>query len=70
MRKATERGDRDDREPDREHALVGDGGEVDREDQRADEHHGEDAAGVVDRLGGLVHVGRDEPHREREPDDR
>ena len=55
-----QRGERDDREADRQRALVRDGREVDRQDQRADEHDREDAAEVVDRLGSLVDVRRDE----------
>ena len=39
--------------------------EVDRQDERADEHDREDAAEVVDRLGRLVDVRRDEPQRQR-----
>ena len=47
---ADQRGRGDRRQPDRQRPLVRDRGEVDREDQRRDQHDREDAAGVVDRL--------------------
>ena len=66
----------DDTETDRERALVGNGGEVDAEDQRADHQRGEHTAEVVDRVGRLVHVagdelqGHDQRHdRERQRDE-
>ena len=55
----------------RESASVpafGDRGEVDRQDQRADQDDREDAAEVVDRLGRLVDVGGDEHERHDQGD--
>ena len=56
------RDDRDEREPDAQRALVRHRREVDREDQRADQHERKDSAEVVDRLGPLVHVCGDEAY--------
>ena len=59
MKNATSAGDRDHaRARATSVALVRDRREVDREDQRADEDDGEDAAEVVDRVARLVHVAR------------
>ena len=65
-----ERGDRDEREPDAQRALVRHRREVDREDQRADEHEREDSAEVVDRLGPFVHVSGHEAYSHDDRDDR
>ena len=60
--------DREDHEEEHRRALVRHRREVDREHDRRDEHHREDAAEVVDRLGGLVHVRGDEEERQPERD--
>jgi hypothetical protein len=44
-------------------------GEVDRQNERRDEHDGEDAAEVVDRIGRFVDMARDEPERHQQRDD-
>ena len=49
-------GERDRRQSERQRALARDRREVDREHERRDEQHREDAAEVVDRIGGLVDV--------------
>ena len=46
----TERGGRDHREAEHERSLIRDGYEVDREDERADQHDGENPAEIVDRI--------------------
>ena len=65
-----QRDERDRAEHERRCLPVRHGREVDREDQRADEHEREDAAEVVDRLGPLVHVRRDEEPGHQDRDDR
>ena len=50
MKNAPSAAQRDRGEPEHERALVRHGREVDREDQRPDEHDGEDPAEVVDRV--------------------
>ncbi len=57
-------------ETEHECPLVRHGSEVDREDERPDEHDREDPAEVVDRLARLVHVARHEEERHYERDDR
>ena len=56
--------DRDRRQAEGQRALVRHGREVDREDERGDEHDGQDAAEVVDGIGRLVDVAR---HEQRSP---
>ena len=56
--------------PSDERALVGHRREVDRRMSAADEHDRQDAAEVVDRVGRLVDVARDEPERQHQRDDR
>ena len=63
-------GEGDDREAGDEGSLVRHGREVDPEDQRADEQRRQDAAEVVDRIGPLVHVRRDETHGQDQRHDR
>ena len=65
-----ERDERDRAEHEGRRLAVRHGREVDREDQRADEHEREDAAEVVDRLRPLVHVRRDEEPGHQDRDDR
>ena len=52
--------DRDDEQAHGELLVTGHGQEVDREDERPDEDHREDAAEVIHRLGRLVDVRGDE----------
>ena len=61
-----QRGDGDCRQPEHECSLVRDGREVDRQDQRRNQHDREDAAEVVDWIGRLVDVARDEEEGQHE----
>ena len=58
------RRDRDRDEPEDETPLVRYRREVDREHHRRDQQDRKDAAQVVDRVRRLVHVSRDQPHRQ------
>ncbi len=57
-------GERDQSEPGGSAPSFGNHGEVDREHERGDHQHREDAAEVVDRICGLVDVGRDKAVRQ------
>ena len=63
-------GERDQPEPERERAAVRHRREVDRQHERRDEQHGQDAAEVVDRVGRLVHVRGDQLDRQHQRDQR
>ena len=63
-------GERDHAQAEGEVALVGHRGEVDGQDQRADQDDGQDAAEVVDRVGRLVDVARDQEPRQQQRDHR
>ena len=63
-------GDRDRREAERERPLSGTGAKLIARMSAPTSSDREDAAEVVDRLGRLVHVGRDEEHGQHQRDGR